>query len=123
MTASCGTCSQRLCCATAKLVGYDRLVVEVSRRGNPRASREAGPMRLIFLAFAALIICISSAAAADYPAKAITIIVPFAPGGSNDIVARAIGQKLTEDWGQPVIVDNRAGAGGVIGAEFVARAA
>jgi tripartite-type tricarboxylate transporter receptor subunit TctC len=71
------------------------------------------------------LILISSAGAhgADYPAKAITIIVPFAPGGSNDIVARAIGQKLNEDWGQPVVVDNRPGAGGVIGSEFVARAA
>jgi tripartite-type tricarboxylate transporter receptor subunit TctC len=65
----------------------------------------------------------AGANAADYPVKAITIIVPFAPGGSNDIVARAIGQKLNEDWGQPVVVDNRPGAGGVIGSEFVARAA
>jgi tripartite-type tricarboxylate transporter receptor subunit TctC len=65
----------------------------------------------------------SGAHAADYPAKAITIIVPFAAGGSNDIVARAVGQKLNEDWGQPVVVDNRPGAGGVIGSEFVARAA
>ncbi len=68
-------------------------------------------------------VSISCAYAADYPARAITIIVPFAPGGSNDIVARAIGQKLNEDWGQPVVVDNRPGAGGVIGSEFVARAA
>jgi tripartite-type tricarboxylate transporter receptor subunit TctC len=69
------------------------------------------------------LISMAGANAADYPAKAITIIVPFAPGGSNDIVARAIGQKLNEDWGQPVVVDNRPGAGGVIGSEFVARAA
>ena len=66
---------------------------------------------------------LSRAEAADYPSKAITIIVPFAPGGSNDIVARAIGNKLNEDWGQPIVVDNRSGAGGVIGTEFVARAA
>lgn len=70
-----------------------------------------------------ILISMAGANAADYPAKAITIIVPFAPGGSNDIVARAIGQKLNEDWGQPVVVDNRPGAGGVIGSEFVARAA
>jgi tripartite-type tricarboxylate transporter receptor subunit TctC len=69
------------------------------------------------------LISLAGVRAADYPAKAITIIVPFAPGGSNDIVARAIGQKLNEDWGQPVVVDNRPGAGGVIGSEFVARAA
>jgi tripartite-type tricarboxylate transporter receptor subunit TctC len=64
-----------------------------------------------------------SAAAADYPSKPITLVVPFAPGGSNDIVARAIGKKLTEAWGQPVVIDNRAGAGGTIGAAAVATAA
>jgi tripartite-type tricarboxylate transporter receptor subunit TctC len=81
-------------------------------------------MRPAALAFAALLAVLTShARAADFPSKAITIIVPFAPGGSNDIVARAIGNKLNEDWGQPVIVDNRSGAGGVNGTEFVARAA
>jgi tripartite-type tricarboxylate transporter receptor subunit TctC len=61
-------------------------------------------------------------AAADYTSKPITLVVPFAPGGSNDIVARAIGKKLTEAWGQPVVIDNRAGAGGTIGAAAVATA-
>jgi tripartite-type tricarboxylate transporter receptor subunit TctC len=60
---------------------------------------------------------------APYPSKAITLVVPFAAGGSNDIVARAIGKKLGEAWGQTVIIDNRAGAGGIIGASFVAGAA
>src|SRR5271169_2458409 len=64
-----------------------------------------------------------AAAAADYPSKPITLVVPFAAGGSNDIVARAIGKKLTEAWGQPVVIDNRAGAGGTIGAAAVAMAA
>ena len=50
------------------------------------------------------------------PSKTVTLVVPFAAGGSNDIVARAIGKKLGEAWGQTVIIDNRAGAGGVIGA-------
>jgi len=72
---------------------------------------------------AAVALPAASAGAADFPAKAITIIVPFAAGGSNDIVARAVGQKMNEDWGQPVIVDNKPGAGGVIGSEYVARAA
>jgi tripartite-type tricarboxylate transporter receptor subunit TctC len=81
-------------------------------------------MSLFLLALAAVISLVATTAgAADYPSKAITIIVPFAPGGSNDIVARAVGQKITEDWGQAVIVDNKPGAGGVIGSEFVARAA
>ena len=77
---------------------------------------------LLALAATALLIA-TNARAADYPSKAITIIVPFAPGGSNDIVARAIGQKMTYDWHQAVVVDNKPGAGGVIGSEFVARAA
>ena len=78
-------------------------------------------MKSIGLVLAALMIA-TSARAADYPTKPINIIVPFAAGGSNDIVARAIGKGLADAWGQPVLIDNRAGAGGVIGAEAVARA-
>ena len=58
-----------------------------------------------------------------YPAKPIRLILPFPPGGSTDIVARLIGQKLTESWGQPVLIENRPGAGGNIAAETAARAA
>lgn len=61
--------------------------------------------------------------AQSYPDKPIRIIVPFAPGGSSDVLARAIGQKLTEMWGQQVLVDNRPGAGGNIGASETARSA
>ena len=64
----------------------------------------------------------STAFAQGYPAKPIRIIVPFAPGGATDILARAIGQKMTEGLGQPVIVDNRPGAGGNIGSDVVAKA-
>ena len=53
----------------------------------------------------------------SYPSKPIRVIVPFAPGGSNDIMARLIGQKLTALWAQPVIIENRGGAGGTIGIE------
>jgi len=62
-----------------------------------------------------------AANAADYPARPIRYVVAFAPGGINDILARIVGQKLNDAWGQPVIVDNRPGAGGNVGAEIVAR--
>src|SRR5258706_12723414 len=61
------------------------------------------------------------ASAADYPTRPIRYIVAFSPGGINDIMARIVGQKLNEAWGQPVIVDNRPGAGGNLGAVLVAR--
>ncbi len=61
--------------------------------------------------------------AAQYPSKQIRLVVPFPPAGPTDIVARLIGQKLTERWGQTVVIENRAGAGGSIGAAAVARAA
>jgi tripartite-type tricarboxylate transporter receptor subunit TctC len=59
---------------------------------------------------------------AAYPDRPVTIVVPFAPGGANDIVVRAIQQPLAEAVGQPVIIENRGGAGGSVGAAFVARA-
>ena len=62
------------------------------------------------------------AAAADYPTRPITWIVPFAPGGSTDVVARTIGHPLSQALGQPVVVDNRAGAGGTIGVTAAAKA-
>src|SRR2546425_143528 len=60
--------------------------------------------------------------AQDWPAKAVRIIVPFPAGGSADLLPRAVAEKLTEKWGQPVIVDNRPGAAGNIGADTVFRA-
>lgn len=62
-----------------------------------------------------------AARAQNYPDKAIRMIIPFAAGGTTDLLARAIGQQLNETWGQPVISDNRAGANGVIAGEIVAK--
>ncbi len=64
-----------------------------------------------------------SALAQAFPSKPIRLVVPFQAGGGNDLLARIISQKFLEKWGQPVIVDNRPGAGGNLGADFVAKAA
>lgn len=61
--------------------------------------------------------------AASYPARPIRIVIPSTPGGGNDFLGRLIAPKLTESWRQQVVVDNRPGAGGIIGSEIVARAA
>jgi tripartite-type tricarboxylate transporter receptor subunit TctC len=72
------------------------------------------------LALAAFLF-LSAAHAQTYPSKPIRIVVPYAPGGTSDILARQIGPKLTEAWGQPVIVENKPGANGNVGADFVAK--
>ncbi len=71
----------------------------------------------------ALVAAAGAAFAQAYPAKPIRIIVPFAAGGTSDILARAIGPKLTAAWGQPVVIENKTGANGNVGAEFVVRSA
>ncbi len=60
--------------------------------------------------------------AAGFPERPIRLIVPFAPQGPNDVLARLVGVKLTEVWGQQVVIDNRAGAGTIIGTELLVRA-
>jgi tripartite-type tricarboxylate transporter receptor subunit TctC len=71
----------------------------------------------------ALALAAPLAAAQAYPSKPIRIVVPYAAGGTSDILARQIGPKLTEAWGQPVIVENKPGANGNVGADFVAKSA
>ena len=74
------------------------------------------------LAGAALAMTLSALGAAqDYPAKAVRIIVPFAPGGGTDLSARIIAQKLSESLGANFVVDNRPGAAGIVGTESVAK--
>ncbi len=65
--------------------------------------------------------CVVTAQAQPYPSRAIRIVVPFPPGGTSDILSRTIGQKLTEEWGQQVITDNRPGAAGNIASDYVAK--
>jgi tripartite-type tricarboxylate transporter receptor subunit TctC len=68
------------------------------------------------------VVCAALASAAEYPARPIRLIVPFAPGGGTDLLARMIAPRLTEVLGQQVVVDNRGGAGSVIGTEMLAKA-
>lgn len=79
-------------------------------------TRTLGHLALLLLAF-----LVPGANAQDYPSRAVRIVTPYAPGGPVDIAARVIGQKLSESWGQQVLIDNRPGAGGIIGTEFVAK--
>ena len=75
----------------------------------------------VVVAFLAVLPWAYKAQAQPFPSRAIRIVVPFPPGGTSDILARSIGQKLTEEWGQQVITDNRPGAAGNIASEYVAK--
>src|SRR5258708_4129321 len=70
---------------------------------------------------AAMLVLTNPAAAQDYPVRPVRLIIPFPPGGSNDVVGRLIATHLAERLGKQVVVDNRGGAGGVIGTEAVAK--
>ena len=80
-------------------------------------------MKLVrqFAAFALCALAAGTAPAQGWPTKPVKLVVPFTAGSATDILARTVGQKLTELWGQPVIVDNRPGAGGTIGTALVAK--
>jgi tripartite-type tricarboxylate transporter receptor subunit TctC len=79
--------------------------------------------RLCILLLALCPVAAAQVFAQGYPAKPIRVVVPYAPGGTSDILARQVGPKLTEAWSQPVIVENKPGANGNVGADFVAKSA
>src|SRR5882724_7382109 len=79
-------------------------------------------MTRFFIALCAALLISPTAFAQSYPQKPIRYVVPFPAGGIADVFARIIGSRMSESWGQPVVVENRAGAGGNIGADFVAKA-
>src|SRR5690349_13981638 len=73
---------------------------------------------------ALILLCAPSGAwAQGYPTKPIRIVVGFPPGGGNDIIARLVGAKMQESWGEPVVIDNKPGANSIIASEFVAKSA
>jgi tripartite-type tricarboxylate transporter receptor subunit TctC len=76
----------------------------------------------LFLAAFALLVSLAASARAEYPERPIRMVVPFPPGGVTDVVARLVAERLTAEFGQQVIVDNKAGAGSVIGTDIVAKA-
>lgn len=76
-----------------------------------------------YLVAAALVAAVPVAAAADYPTKPVRLVVPFSPGGGNDIAARFVAQRLTEAFNHTAVVDNRPGAGSTLGTDLVAKAA
>lgn len=88
--------------------------------------RRRSPYKFIFSTLFLSVLAIGSAIAQtkdNYPNRAIKIVVPFSPGGATDIIARVIGQKVSEQIGQPVVIENKAGANGNIAADMVAKAA
>jgi hypothetical protein len=81
--------------------------------------------KILFSALAAVTFCGSAQAQTPvvYPSKPIKIVVPFPAGGTSDVLARILGQKMTESWGQPVVIENKPGSSGNLGADLVAKAA
>src|SRR6188474_1412245 len=92
-------------------------------RGSPPMSRCVSRFAAAFCAATTILIAGGVSTAADYPARTVTLVVPYPPGGGVDAMARVVAAKLSEALKQQFIVDNRAGAGGTIGTRVVAQAA
>jgi tripartite-type tricarboxylate transporter receptor subunit TctC len=94
-----------------------RMLAGTCPRGNVMIRNAVGCLALF-----AMLLVGGQAAAQNYPSRAVKFVVPFPGGGINDVLARIVGDKLQARWGQPVVVENRTGAGGNIGAEVAAQA-
>ena len=96
---------------------------EQAIRNRARPTREEDHVRLTLAVLFAALTCITHAQAQPYPSRPVTMIVPFPAGGVTDIVARLVSEKMKDTLGQPVIVENVAGAGGTIGVTRLFRSA
>src|SRR6185436_5632710 len=111
-------------CSNYRLDGAPAALTIPARTRTPRRRKMDRRMPLAALVAAVLLVPLLAALPAQaqqYPNKPIRIVVPYAAGGTSDILARQIGPKLTEAWNQPVVVENRTGANGNVGADFVAK--
>jgi len=100
-----------------------RVIVPYAARGTDASSEQGSRLRDENVReSAAAPVLIAQASASAYPAKTVRVIVPYSTGGGTDIMTRAVTQKLTEMWGQQIVVDNRAGGGTVIGTQLAANA-
>ena len=103
-------------------------ILRIPKKPDPEKRTRVGRKHMKFIPCLSAIVvgafaAISSAQAQDYPSRIVRIVVPQTAGGGTDTFARAIGQKLGERWGQTVVIENKAGAGGVVGTDFVAKSA
>src|SRR5204863_7758922 len=96
---------------------------EVSSRDVGRIDWRKPPMKLGRWTALLMMLCIPAAFGQGYPNRPVRVVVPFTAGSATDILARTFGQKLSEMWKQPVVVENHPGAGGTIGAGLVAKSA
>src|SRR6185503_17013772 len=106
----------------------DRRRLGLARRGHPLAgdagSTEGAHEKMLkTILFVTVLMTATGAGAQNWPTRPIQLVVPYAPGGVVDFIGRTLGQRLAQQVGQPVVIDNRPGAGGMIGIEYTARSA
>jgi len=111
-------------CANVRANASFRAAVAAPRLQHARSMNRRSCIKatlLSLLAIAGVALSGTTASAEDFPVRPIRIVVPFAPGGAVDLISRMLGEKMTKAWGQPVVVDGKPGAGGIIAATAVAK--